>query len=69
MGFVGLFKGILEDGGRDGFVPHDREELRILLDAFLLDKAIYELSYELNNRPDWLTIPLQGVSQILSGAV
>ena len=36
------------------FVPSDREELRILLDAFLLDKAIYELGYELNNRPDWL---------------
>ena len=51
------------------FVPGDREELRILLDAFLLDKAIYELSYELNNRPDWLTIPLQGISQILSGTV
>jgi len=51
------------------FVPRDREELRILLDAFLLDKAIYELSYELNNRPDWLTIPLQGVSQVLSGTV
>ncbi len=51
------------------FVPHDKEELRVLLDAFLLDKAIYELGYELNNRPDWLAIPLEGVSQILSGAV
>ena len=46
VGFVGLLKGILEDSGRDGFRPRDREELRILLDAFLLDKAIYELSYE-----------------------
>ena len=43
------------------FCPSDREELRILLDAFLLDKAIYELSYELNNRPDWVAIPLQGI--------
>ena len=32
-------------------------------------KAIYELAYELNNRPDWVAIPLQGVSQVLSGAV
>jgi len=51
------------------FIPRDREELRILLDAFLLDKAIYELSYELNNRPDWVAIPLQGINQVLSGAV
>ena len=51
------------------FIPRDREELKILLDAFLLDKAIYELAYELNNRPDWVAIPLQGVSQVLSGAV
>ena len=51
-------------GGAD-FIPRDREELRILLDAFLLDKAIYELSYELNNRPDWVAIPLQGISQVL----
>jgi maltose alpha-D-glucosyltransferase / alpha-amylase len=35
----------------------------------LLDKAIYELSYELNNRPDWVAIPLQGINQVLSGAV
>ncbi len=43
--------------------PRERDELRILLDAFLLDKAIYELGYELNNRPDWVLIPLLGISQ------
>jgi maltose alpha-D-glucosyltransferase/alpha-amylase len=32
-----------------------------LLDAFLLDKAFYELQYEFNNRPDWLHIPLAGI--------
>jgi maltose alpha-D-glucosyltransferase/alpha-amylase len=35
----------------------------------LLDKAIYELGYEMNNRPDWVAIPLQGISQVLSGAI
>jgi maltose alpha-D-glucosyltransferase/alpha-amylase len=34
---------------------------RTLLTAYLLDKALYELSYELNNRPDWVRIPLQGI--------
>jgi maltose alpha-D-glucosyltransferase/alpha-amylase len=35
--------------------------LAALLDIFLLDKALYELAYELNNRPDWVRIPLRGV--------
>jgi maltose alpha-D-glucosyltransferase/alpha-amylase len=32
-----------------------------LLDSFMLDKAFYELVYELNNRPDWVRIPLRGI--------
>lgn len=47
------------------FLPRDNEQLRILLDAFLLDKAVYELGYELNNRPDWVTIPLLGIGRIV----
>jgi len=43
------------------FVPSDWTERRRLLDAFLLQKALYEIAYELNNRPDWLPIPLRGV--------
>jgi maltose alpha-D-glucosyltransferase/alpha-amylase len=46
-------------------VPQERDELKALLDAFVLDKAIYELGYELNNRPDWVTIPLHGIEQIV----
>jgi maltose alpha-D-glucosyltransferase/alpha-amylase len=41
------------------------EEFRIMLDAYLLEKAIYELGYEINNRPDWLRIPLQGIRQLI----
>jgi maltose alpha-D-glucosyltransferase/alpha-amylase len=37
------------------------DERRILLDAFLLDKALYELAYELGNRPEWVRIPLRGI--------
>jgi maltose alpha-D-glucosyltransferase/alpha-amylase len=46
-------------------LPEDSAKLRILLDAFLLERAIYEIGYELNNRPGWLKIPLQGVLQIM----
>jgi maltose alpha-D-glucosyltransferase/alpha-amylase len=49
------------------FLPASAEEREILLDTFLLEKAIYELGYELNNRPDWVRIPLQGIRQILDG--
>jgi maltose alpha-D-glucosyltransferase/alpha-amylase len=42
-------------------VPANREHVRRLLDTLLLDKAAYELGYELNNRPDWVDIPLRGL--------
>jgi maltose alpha-D-glucosyltransferase/alpha-amylase len=43
------------------FVPPTREERRLLLDIFLLQKALYEIGYELNNRPAWVRIPLRGI--------
>ena len=46
-------------------LPAAHEERRVLLDAFLLDKALYELLYELNNRPTWVGIPLRGILQLL----
>jgi maltose alpha-D-glucosyltransferase/alpha-amylase len=33
--------------------------------TFLLEKAIYELNYELNNRPDWVIIPLRGIKTLM----
>jgi maltose alpha-D-glucosyltransferase/alpha-amylase len=48
------------------FVPENREELDLLLQAFVLDKAFYELAYELNNRPDWVHIPLSGLMRLRS---
>ena len=42
-------------------LPEDPTTLEKLLDIFLLDKALYELRYEINNRPAWARIPLQGI--------
>jgi len=47
------------------FLPKATPELQVLLDAYLLEKAVYELGYELNNRPDWADIPLQRILKLL----
>ena len=43
------------------FLPLTSADLRRLLDIFLLDKALYEVLYELNSRPTWVRIPLLGI--------
>ena len=48
-----------------GFLPAAREDTNILLNVYMLEKALYELGYELNNRPDWVRIPLTGILQLL----
>jgi maltose alpha-D-glucosyltransferase / alpha-amylase len=47
------------------FIPQNADDLQILLEAYLLDKAVYEIGYELNNRPDWVVIPIRGIKHIL----
>jgi maltose alpha-D-glucosyltransferase/alpha-amylase len=54
------------DATANEFLPADQDQAAILLDALLLQKAFYELNYELNNRPDWVTIPLRGILSLLS---
>jgi maltose alpha-D-glucosyltransferase/alpha-amylase len=50
------------------FLPGKGEEFNILFDTFLLQKAVYELGYELNNRPDWAMIPINGIHCILKAS-
>ena len=47
------------------FIPAGPPERDALLQLFVLDKALYELNYELNNRPDWVRIPLRGIVDLL----
>ena len=59
-----FLKGYMAAIGDSTLLPRDAAECRALLTAFTLDKALYELGYELNNRPDWVRIPLLGIRKI-----
>lgn len=49
----------------DAFLEGYGVERSPLLDAYVLDKALYEVVYESDNRPDWVDIPLAAVRRIL----
>ncbi len=58
----------LASSSQASFLPRSREELASLLSVYLLEKSIYELGYELNNRPDWVKLPLRGILMLLETA-
>ena len=51
-----------------GFLPRERETLEAVLRSYELDKAVYELAYEINNRPAWVRIPLEELRRSLLAA-
>src|SRR5690606_23601848 len=46
-------------------IPADPASAALLLDAWMLRKVMYELTYELNSRPAWTPIPLRGALNLL----
>jgi len=65
--FLGAYVADVHDAP---FWPRSSKDAARLLTVHQLEKAVYELGYELNNRPEWVSIPLKGISEILqmSGA-
>lgn len=47
------------------YLPADRDDIMAMLDVFEIDKALYELNYERNNRPGWMRIPLTGIANVI----
>ena len=60
--------GYLETVGESGIIPSDKQQIARLLQIFILEKALYEVGYELGSRPQWVDIPLRGVLEILRTA-
>lgn len=55
----GYLAGTWQQGA--GFLPTDRDRVEAAVRAFALDKTVYELQYELDHRPNWVRIPLEGL--------
>jgi maltose alpha-D-glucosyltransferase/alpha-amylase len=60
-----FMKAYLETVKDNPIIPQKKEDLNILIQTFLLQKAIYEMQQEVNNRPAWLTVPLKGIKSIM----
>jgi maltose alpha-D-glucosyltransferase/alpha-amylase len=60
-----FLRGYMQSSGDAPYLPKEASDLGILLDAFVLEKAVYELGYELNNRPDWTPIPLIAIAHLI----
>jgi maltose alpha-D-glucosyltransferase/alpha-amylase len=60
-----FLKSYLATAGPASFVPQTRDDLELQLTTMLLEKALYELRYELNMRPDWVRIPLRGILDLV----
>jgi maltose alpha-D-glucosyltransferase / alpha-amylase len=63
-----FFSAYREAAADGGFLPEYDEQITVLLGAFLIDKGIYEIIYELNSRPEWVSIPIRGILSILGDA-
>jgi maltose alpha-D-glucosyltransferase/alpha-amylase len=62
---VTYLKGYFEATANATFMPKSQDEINLMLSVYMLEKAIYELAYELNNRPAWVDVPIAGILQIM----
>jgi len=56
-----VFLGVYDEIARGAGLYSDFEQMRPLLTLFEIEKALYELRYELSNRPDWASIPMRSL--------
>ncbi len=57
--------GYLSGSASADFLPRDLEGLDVLLESYLLERSLIEIGFEIQNRPDWVRIPIKGILEIL----
>ena len=62
-----FLKEYLQIAGAASFLPQQADELKILLGAYMLERALTEVEYELEQRPQWIRIPVHGILGQLNG--
>jgi maltose alpha-D-glucosyltransferase/alpha-amylase len=62
---VAFLRGYLQAMAGSDLLPSDPRQCEMLLECFMVQKLMYELNYELGNRPDWLAIPLAGAIELI----
>jgi len=60
-----FLRAYLDEMAASILIPPGRDEMALLLDVTLLEKSVYELNYELNNRPGWVGIPIRGITMLM----
>jgi maltose alpha-D-glucosyltransferase / alpha-amylase len=60
-----FLRGYLETAAAGNCLPGTQEEIKAVLDAYILEKGLIEVEYELEHRPDWVRIPLHGLLEQL----
>jgi maltose alpha-D-glucosyltransferase/alpha-amylase len=63
---VNYLKGYFTATRQSAIMPKSLAEIALMLDLYLLEKAVYELGYELNNRPDWVSVPIEGILELVN---
>jgi len=63
--FLTAYRGAVQSSG---VLPESEDGIERLIRIFELEKAVYELRYELNNRPDWIDVPVAGILRLLEEA-
>jgi maltose alpha-D-glucosyltransferase/alpha-amylase len=60
-----FLRSYLQETSGSRLIPASREELQLLLDTLLLERAVGELGHEIQHRPQWAEIPLSAIRQLL----
>jgi maltose alpha-D-glucosyltransferase/alpha-amylase len=60
-----FLRGYLERAAESNCLPKTQPEIKALFDAYTIEKGLIEVEYELQNRPDWVRIPLHGILEQL----